>query len=187
MTDTCIWTGRPGPTPRTCIAISTTSSRSSSPRCSPCRPRPRRPSATAVDALLQRDSTKSRPGHRGRPPDRCARDRDRRPGGPAAGHPAAHGARPAPAHGGAEDRQRPGAGRRPRGEHRAIGRAAGRQPADRPGARDRRDGPAWRAACSPMRSTRSCAPTRRRDAPCASATTRWTASTIRCSASCSPT
>ena len=60
-------------------------------------------------------------------------------------------------------------------------------PPHRPRAGNRRDGPRWRAACSRMRSMRSCAPMRRRDGWCASATIRWTASTTRCSGSCSPT
>ncbi len=76
---------------------------------------------------------------------------------------AADGARPADAHLGAQDRQRPRAGGRSRGQHRPVRRPAGAGPADHAGAGDRRDGPA--RAGHAVRRPRGVHPGRRRGGP----------------------
>ena len=77
----------------------------------------------AVEALLERDGEKAGRVIAGRPGDRQHGGRDRGAVHQPPRPPAADGARPPDAHLGAQDRQRPRAGRRSRGQHRPVARS----------------------------------------------------------------
>ena len=125
--------------------------------------------------------------HQGRPRHRQHGGRDRGAVHQPPRPPAADGARPPDAHLGAQDRQRPRAGGRSRGQHRPVGRAADPEPADRARARDRRDGAA--RARDALRRARGLHPRRRRGRPRGLPARRQgrRSSTARCSGSCSRT
>ena len=118
----------------------------------------------AVEALLERDERQGPARHRRRPGHRQHGGRDRGAVHQPPRPPAADGARPPDAHLGAQDRQRPRAGGRPRRQHRPERRAADRRPGPiAPGARDRRDGAA--GARHAVRRARGLHPGRRRRRP----------------------